>query len=338
MSRFSKYRGTTSRDLMEFQKSQPTPGDVHINTPLTNISVAYIQDQDAFIASKVFPMVPVQKQSDLYFLYNKDDFLRDEAKVRAPGTESAGGGFAITTDSYNAYPYAYHKDLDDQLMANADAVLSLDRTATEFVTQKMLIRQETLWHTNYFTTGVWGTDATPSSGMGTIWSTYATSTPREDVDLAKAKVKSATGFEPNTLVVSDNVFYTLRSHPEIRDQFKYTSAASIDEAMMAQYFGVKRFLRSGAVSNTAAEGLTGTEAFIAGKNALLVYSAPAPSLLMPTAGYTFVWSGYLGAVNGVAIRRFRIEPIRSYRIEGEIAFAQKVVASALGYFFSGVVA
>ena len=65
----------------------PLVSDVHVNQPLTNISIAYIQQATAFIADKVFPNVPVQKQSDRYFQYLKEDWLRVEAQERAPATE-----------------------------------------------------------------------------------------------------------------------------------------------------------------------------------------------------------------------------------------------------------
>ena len=41
----------------------PTPRDVHVDAALTNISIAYKQSDDAFVAEKVFPVVPVGKQS-----------------------------------------------------------------------------------------------------------------------------------------------------------------------------------------------------------------------------------------------------------------------------------
>ena len=67
----------------------PTPGDVHVNVPLTNISIAYLQNASNFIASRVFPNIPVQKQSDRYYTYDRGEFNRDEMKERAAGTESA---------------------------------------------------------------------------------------------------------------------------------------------------------------------------------------------------------------------------------------------------------
>jgi len=46
---------------------QPTARDVHVNAPLTNISIAFLQTQDSFVASRVFPSIPVTKQSDRYY-------------------------------------------------------------------------------------------------------------------------------------------------------------------------------------------------------------------------------------------------------------------------------
>ena len=71
----------------------PTQSDLHVNAPLTNVIVAYMQDKAQFIADKVFPRVPVQKQSDMYWKYSKSDWRRTDAQKRAPGTESPGVGW-----------------------------------------------------------------------------------------------------------------------------------------------------------------------------------------------------------------------------------------------------
>jgi hypothetical protein len=44
--------------------ASPTLKDLHVNSVLTNISIAY--RNDAYIADRVFPMVNVGKQSDIY--------------------------------------------------------------------------------------------------------------------------------------------------------------------------------------------------------------------------------------------------------------------------------
>jgi len=311
---------------------QPTKSDVHVNKPLTDISVAWVQDQNNFVAQKVFPIVPVDNASDLYYEYDIGDFMRDEAEVRGEASESAGSGYRLSTTPYSCRVVAFHKDIDDQVRANADSVLSLDRAATEFVAQKMAISRERRFASSFFTSGVWGTDITPSN----LWDT-SSGTPRSDVDVGKATILAATGFVANTLTMSYPVFLALRKSADVRDQFKYTSADSIDEAMLAKYFGVDNLFVAKAVYNTAKQGSAMAGSLILGKNALLSYIPPTPGLMTPSSGYCFAWRGYTGAVNGQRVSKFRIEQIRSDRIEGEYAVDFKRVAASLGYFFSGVV-
>lgn len=318
--------------LANIRKGQPTGGDVHIKAALTNISVAWVQDQSTYHAAEIFPVVGVQHQSDLFYKFNKDDFLRDEAKPRAPGSESAGGGYGFTTATYNCLVEAFHKDIDDQLRANADSVFQLDQQGTEFVTQKLLLRRENRWISSFYKTGVWGTDITPTN----LWDVTA-STPKKDVSVGRLAIQITSGFKPNTLVLGPQVFEALTYNADIQNQFKYTSANSIDTAMMARYFNIDRVLVLDAISSTATEGAASAINFMAGKHALLCYSAPAPGLMQPTAGYTFAWTGYTGAVGGWRMKKFRMENIASDRVEGEMAYDFQVIAPELGYFMHDIV-
>lgn len=315
---------------------QPTLSQVHVNRPLTNISIAYMQRAENFIATKVFPVVPVSKQSDKYFVYDREHWFRDEAQRRAPGTVSAGGGFELSTATYTADVYAYHKDIDDQIRANADAPLQLERDATEFVTQKLMLRREIEWASTHFTTSVWDTDKTGGTDF-TKWDDVS-STPIEDIEEQKDTVAKNTGFVPNTLVLGPEVFTQLKNHPDVLDRVKYTQQGVVTEELLAGLFGVDRVLVPRAVKNTANENATASYSYVYGRSALLVYAAPNPGLMQPSGGYTFVWTGLLGGGNnGIRIKTFRIEERSSDRVEGEMAWDMKVVASALGVFFSSAV-
>ena len=153
----------------------PTMQNAHIDRALTNISVAYLQDASAFIADKVFPIVPVKRQSDVFYIYNKGDFMRDEAQVRGAGTESAGGDYGVeASDPYYCRKHAFHKDVTPEERANYDEPLDADTDATDFVSQKMLIRREMEWASKFFKTGVWGreisgVDASPSTNQAIKW-------------------------------------------------------------------------------------------------------------------------------------------------------------------------
>ena len=323
---------------------QPTSSQVHVDAILTNISVAYLQRAENFIADKVFPVVPVDKQSDKYFVYSKNDWLRDEARVRTDGTESVGSGYNITTDTYYADVYAIHKDIGDQTRANADAPINVDREAAEFVTHRLLTRREIQFVNDFMTTSKWGTDVTgvaasPTTGQTIQWSDYTNSDPIEDIEEGKAKILSTTGFEANTLVLGYDVFRQLKNHPDLVDRIKYTSSQTITEDMLARMFDIERVLVSKSVKATNAEGASAAYSFTTGKTALLAHVAPSPGILTPSAGYTFSWTGVsqgMGLTIGTS--SFRLESLRATRVEAELAFDNKVVATDLGYFWNTIVA
>lgn len=318
--------------------AQPTRSAVHIDAVLTNISVAYIQAQMNFIASRVFPVVNVSKQSDKYFTYTKNDWFRDEMKRRADATESAGSGYGLSTASYSCDVWALHKDIGYQTRANTDSPLNPDRDAVQFLTQRGLLRQEIQWVTDYFATSVWATDRTGGTHF-TVWSDYATSDPINDIEAGKETILSTTGFLPNTLVLGYQVFRQLKHHPDIVDRVKYTSSENITEAMLARLFELDNVYVAKAVKATNNEGETAAYGFTHGKHAWLGYVNPSPGLLAPSAGYTFAWNGVsqgLGA--NVGVSRFYMDAIKADRFEIELAFDNKVVATDLGYFFSGAVA
>lgn len=315
----------------------PAIGDVHVDRALTNISIAYLQEQRNFVADRVFPAVPVAKRSDKYFTYNKSDFRRDEVKPRAPGAESEGGGFRLdSSNSYSCEIYAFHKDIADAIRDNQDDPINLENDSARWLMQLFLIQKENQWASTYFTTGVWDTDVVGGTDF-TKWDD-ASSDPEKDIDDGKISVLQSTGLDPNTLVVDINTHKALKRHPLVTERFKYTSPDSITEAMLARFFEVDNYMVSKASYDTADEGATDSNSFIAGKNALLCYVAPTPSLMLPSAGYNFVWSGFTGINDlGVRVKNFRLERNAAQRIEGELAYDMKAVATDTGYFFSGTV-
>jgi Phage major capsid protein E len=316
---------------------QPSSYDVHVDVPLSNIATAYIQDQDAFIASKVFPIVPVDKQSNKYYTFPKAQWFSDDVQLRGDGAESAGSGYSVSTDNYFASVYALHKDIGHLTLANFDNPLDPMSSATEFITQQMLQRMERQWVTDYFSTGIWGTDTTLSGSSQ--WSDETGSNPIDDIELGKETLLSNTGFAANTLVLGYQVFRKLKNHPDIVDRMKYTSNAVITEDILARLFGVDRILVARAVKNTANEGATASMSFIVGKSALLMYVNPSPGILKPSAGYTFSWTKPdAGYASPVTIMRWYNEDRKAWRVEGESAWANKVVGSDLGYFLATAVA
>lgn len=314
--------------------SQPTPQDVHIDMALTDFSVAYVQDEGNFIATQVFPRKPVPHMTNKFFIFNKNDWLRDDAmKIRAPGEPAPRSGFTLSTDSYDAQPYWTEVPLSDMVQKNADPSLPLDQAATRLVTQRALIKFDRLFVSKAFATGKWGTDYVAGTDF-TAWDDYA-SDPQKDIDTAQALILKNTGREPNCLTVGYRVHKALKRHPIIKDMYKYTSSESITEAMLAQALELDKYVVAKSSYATNAEGGTAAYDFIAGQNALLSYNDGSPSIMEPCAGATFAWTD-LTAVNsaGVAIDRYYDVKTKDDCVRGQFAFDIKITGSDLGAFFS----
>lgn len=337
--------------------TQPSRSDVHVNRPLTNISIAFLQNADSFVASRVFPNIPVTKKSDAFFTYERGEFNRDEMEERAPATESAGGTYQIGNDTYFARTRAYHKDVPDEVRDNQDDPINLDREASEFVTHKALIKREVTWSATFFTAGDPGDtwtfdvdgaaarsaafDPLSAANNNVVFWNDASSTPIEDVRLLKRFVLESTGFMPNTLTLGRAVFDALIDHPDIvgrLDRGQTVGPAMANKQALAALFEVDSILVMDAIQNTGKEGQAAVHSFIGGKHALLSYVPASPGLLTPSAGYTFSWTGRVGSGNdGLRIKRFRLDAIESDRVEIDMSYDQKKISADLGAFFGGIV-
>lgn len=320
--------------------AQPSASDLHVNGLLTDLSVAFVQDASKFVAGQVFPRVTVPKQTDKYATYDRGDFLRDEMQLRGDASESAGTGYTVSSDPFHCEVYAIHKDVSDRQRANADSIFQPDRDAVQYLVQKRLIKQDVLFVSKYLTTGVWtgsttGTDLVVNTDF-TPWDDAA-STPVEDVQNQQESIEGQTGLLANTLVVRRDGWNALKNHPDIVDRVKHTSDGPVTTGIVARLMDLDRIVIAAAVQNTAQEGLAGSYGYIADNDALLCYSAPSPSPMQPSAGYIFEWNEIPGiSAAGNTVSSFRMEELKSDRIELETAFDMKVVSSVLGAYFNEV--
>lgn len=314
--------------------STPTLRQVHVDRPLTNMSVAYMQDDTEFIADKVFPRVPVSKKSDEYFIYDKEAFARAIAGDRSGATESIGGGWEQSTGNYNCKQKSFHHDVPADVAANTDAPLEPYRDAVSFVSRAMLLKREKDFASQYFTTGKWASDQSITGGDR--WDDYTNSDPYTMVQDYIRTIQKACLAKPNKMLISPYGFDALKNHPDLKDRYKYTSSDALTVQMLSQTLGIEIIVGE-AVAATNIEGAATTMDFMFGKNALLVYAAPRPSLLMPSGGYIFNWNAF-GNGYGARIDRFPMRHLNNAeRVEGDMAYDTKIVCADAGVFLQNIV-
>ena len=328
-----------------------TPSQVHIDTPLSNLTLAYAQSQTNFVADKVFPTVGVARQSDKYYIYDRANMNRTgDVKKLAPRTEVNRIGMTISNSSYFADVYGLGMDFDEQTIANEDEVLNIRSAGAETLAMRLMIHREENFATTFFSTGVWGTEvAGAANGAGTpvYWNDYTNSTPITDVtDARRAMQLKSGGYKPNTMVVGKVTRDELINHPDILARLNGGSTVSnpalITDAKLAEIFEVENFFVMEAVNNTAVEGAAESNAFIGGKHALLCHTPSSAGLMTPAAGMTFAWNNIPGANNlGITVESFSDDALKRQQIAEHIqvkmSYDMKVVGADLGYFFKDIV-
>ena len=323
--------------------ANPIGSDVHVSKPLTNVAIAYMQNLKDYLFRAMFSEVVVDDKSGQFLTIPKGAWLRDGMKQRAPGAPAEDVDFAANFDStYKCARYDARYKIPHEYRANQSAPFDFDKAATEMLTQQALTKQEVLWMSKFFTTGVWGTDVT----LSTKWSDAASDF-FANMDTARRAIKLATGRSPNKFGVSYDVHQALLRHPDVIDRVKYVAGKSFDiavapgnevEAAMAAICQVSKYVVGGAVYNSANEGAADSMVFAAGKHALLTYAPDTTSLVEPSAGYQFRWNAFAGNAEGVRIKKYTLEEYESDVIEAAFSKDFKVCASDCGYFFNAAVA
>lgn len=307
-----------------------------------------------FIADKVFPTVPVLKESDLVAIYDREYFFRyGTMQPRPLGGRPAATGYEIKQTRYQCTEWAEEHLIDDRVRQNADQPLDPDLAGMRLLTTHALITRDSLWTQAFFSTGIWGTDwtgvsASPAGNQFLQWDQSGS----DPIQFTRGRINDVggkTGYRPNVLVMGATAFEAALNHPDVTDRLKYTqgpgvypgAGAAAARKVLAALFGVDRIEVPYSVANTAHEGQQENTGYIVTPTScLLVYAAPAPSIQEPSGGYTFAYTGLIPGVTnafGGVIMRGREELAHSDVLQIRASYAMTQVSSELGEFFQGVV-
>jgi len=332
----------------------PTPKSVHKDAALTNISIGYKNPN--FIADRVFPHVPVGKQSDYFFKFLKAAWFSIAAKAVGPGAKKPRSGYKVTSDTYSCIKYAVEHPVPIELINNADSVLNPFRSGTNWATRQVMLKKELQVANLCMTAANWTTTNDAEGG----WLKTADGTGNTflaDVFAAKAVMLNLIGVEPNLMIVDsatwDNIVqeYTVKQY--ISGGADTSKPAIVTRALVAQIFGFEEVLVGKAIYSDAEETVAGTEFNAvkmwetnAGKGScLLLYRTPTPAIEEPNAGYIFEWTGDAGNQSSLIksdtyreVRRWWDHTTDSWIIDAREYFDEKVTCADAGYLFTDTLA
>lgn len=314
--------------------AQLTTRDVHIDVPLSNIALEAFRD-GSFVAPALFPVVPVGKQSDGYYVLNKGDWLRNPTStLRAPKTSPRRVEFSVSTDTYFATNYALAGENAFETLANADNPIALRQRTVRKVVADLMRDAEVRVASKVTSISNVGSGVALTGAAK--WSDYLSSDPISDIDSGHAFIHDTTGVIANTLLLDYNTAKIVRRHPVMLDMYKYTQGGFLKDAELRECFSVERIIIGNAIRNAANEGGANSMVNVWGNNALLCYVDPAaPSLQTSTFGLGFRWES--PDLPAPMVARVYNDPDPGKKLElCEVGYYQdeKIVARDLAYLVS----
>ncbi|TCT37433.1 major capsid protein [Martelella mediterranea] len=267
-------------------------GAAVIDPILTTHAVGY--RNALMISSVLFPIVTVTNRSMRVIKFGKESFRLLNTR-RAPGAARkrvqygyADDPLALIQDALDGIVPREHQEEAEtvpgiDLGAGAvDTVLDIMALGDE-VTAANLARNADSYDANHKIT-LAGTDR---------WTDGVNSDPKADIDAGKESVRGSTGRYPNTLALGPTAGNALKNHPKIKEQFKYTSADSVTDEMLARYFDIERVVIGKAVYLPENADEDDLALDVWGNDAVLAYVPSAgDTYQVPSYGYTYRLRGY----------------------------------------------
>jgi hypothetical protein len=303
----------------------------YLDQPLNNVSVGYRNDD--FFGERLFPIVPVKKQSGRFWVFGKEKFRQYETIRHAKAEAREIAPWTLSNNPYYCDDHSLKDAISDEERSNSDGT-DLEVNTTENLTDAILLDFEIRVKNLVFgPTGPSSVGQSSTLSGTSQWSDYVNSDPVAAVETQKTTIKKAIAMAPNTLLVGYPVYATLRQHPRIIDRFKYTQVGILQAEHLKSAFDVDNFWVAGAEYDTANEGQAAALDFIWGKNALLAFIPPEPSRRIPALGYTFRWLFGAPDLGGTLTKRYRDEKRTADVIEVHRYDDLEIVTAYAGYTF-----
>jgi hypothetical protein len=248
-----------------------------------------------FIAEQIFPTLPVKKDLNYVFVFDKENLRAPKNSARGlyDRAERVGNNLKQV-----AMPALVERALEQpvawKFRDQADDPFDPMIDATNNVTEKIAIEKE-IALANYLSNSANVPFNVTKSGTSQ-WSDYGTtsgnynSNPLKDARVATTSILKNGLQKANVCAMGHDVMDWFINHPAVVERLKYSMATFSDtvEAAVARALGVKKVLVGDAVYNNSQSGQSDSMGFIWGPHIWWLYVADVPALYTTTAGYHLI--------------------------------------------------
>lgn len=276
----------------------PTLKSVHVDRLLDSIVVATKQSLTEFVADKLFPFLPAEKESDKFGRYAPGTYLRRPTAnpagiIRQLGDTYPKANFAVTDDDFKCHQYGLELPLDDRTKRQADAAYDLENVPVELLTYHVMREREFRAKALATSTAVVTQNVTLA---GVSQFDDVNSDPVSVIETGCEAILTATGMLPNIAMIPWQVWTEgIKHHPDLLDRLKYTFGQKKSVGPEGFFDIFSESFAPGAelvvpkvIYDSSKEGAAATSnGFLWPKDILLAYVDPTPVKERVTFGYTF---------------------------------------------------
>ena len=319
------------------------PNGLYVDPILTEFSVGY--QPPTFVANEFLPEVAVNTQSGSYRKFDRSNRVLFPSR-REPGAvanEVRGGKWS--TDTFKTSEHSLQaavadeerQQLNSQGGLNNPAFggalqLDPDQDAVELVTNSLLLEREVGTATLLRNTGTYPGGSSITLAAADQWDNYAgaTSDPILILRAAANKITALTGHPPNVLGIGQLGLSWLENHPDIVARFSNFALTEPDAFRRLIGFDGKIVTFSDDKYNTNdIEEATESQTEIWGKDVILAYVVPEPTLLDLSFGKTFAQRYPDGSIRPT--ENWREEARKSDLHRTSYKYDYKITTPAAGY-------
>ena len=250
-----------------------------VDPVLTELARGY--QNEAFVGTELFPIVPVTKEAGKVPQFGKEAFklYRTERGLGAdPNRISPEGRDWIefqTEEHAIEYPIDHREEEED--------IFDHEQYATQLVMDVIQLRREKAIADTAQDLSIYPVTQKVTLSGTDQWTDYTNSDPIEVVKDMKSTLRKAIGREPNVLLLGPDTFSALRDHPKIIERIKYSQKGIVTTDLLAQIFDIERVVVGAGLYADE----DGKFVDLWQDNAILAYVSRRGTRFDPSFAYTF---------------------------------------------------
>lgn len=264
-----------------------------------------------YIGLQVMPAFYVAKNAAEYPVIPKEALFNVLDTARGPlghynrATQSFESGYYKTKEN------GLEQSIDERYAAIYGSLFNYETVIANILMNDILRAQEVrianklLNETNFET----------AIAAATAWATVDSSSPKTDVDLGKADLRS-NGIIANALIMSYGTYLLLQKTSEIKDEVEKrfpdtAKTGQVNIEHLLAYFDIQNIFVGGALYNTANRGQDATLADIWSDTYCMVarVASPGQDVTEPCIGRTMIWNE--GASEEVIVEQYYSDEVRA---------------------------